>query len=86
MGRTEVHQPPSPTGMALVTVHAVVHISVGVGMVEVRGIIAAMALGALEDGVVVGVGMAGCAHPVGVAMVDREARVLGVVECRRCPA
>ena len=71
--------------MALVTVDAVVHIPVYVRVAEVSSVVAAMAARALEDRVVVRVRMAGRANAIGVAMVDRESRVLRVVERRTSP-
>ena len=66
--------------VALVAVDAVVHIPVHVRVVEVSGVVAAMTACALEYRVVVGINVAGSAHTVGVAMVDRELRVLRVIE------
>ena len=43
-------------------------------------LLSAMATGALEDGIVVRVGVAGGAHVVGIAVIGRERRVLRVVE------
>ena len=51
---------------------------------EISGIVAAMTARALEDRIVVRVGVACGANAVGVAVVRRELRVLGVVEgCAR---
>ena len=71
--------------MTLVTVDAVVHIPVYVRVAEVSGVVAAMAGRALENGVVIRIRMAGGANTVGVAMVDRESRVLRVIERRTSP-
>lgn len=71
--------------MALVTVDAVVHIPVHVIVVEVSGVVAAVAARALEYGVVAGIDVARGAHAVGVAMVDRELRVLRMVKRRARP-
>lgn len=71
--------------VALVTIDAVVDIARHLIVLEIVGIISAMASGALEDGVVIGVGVAGRAHAAGVAVSNRERRVLRVVECRPCP-
>lgn len=46
-------------GMTLVAINAVVDIAGDVVMIKVRGVVSAMACGALEDGVVIGIGMAG---------------------------
>ena len=54
-------------------------------MVEISGIIAAMAGRALEYRVIVRIRMARGANPVCVAMVDRELRVLRVIEGRTSP-
>ena len=71
--------------MALVAVDAVVHIPIHVLVVEVSGIVAAVATRALEYCVVAGINVAGSTHAVGVAMVDRELGVLRVIECRTGP-
>ena len=71
--------------MTLVAVDAVVHIPVYLVVVEVAGVVAAMAAGALEYRVVAGINVAGSANSVGVAMVDRELRVLRVIEGRTSP-
>ena len=68
---------------ALVTpiaVDAVVDIPVHVRVMEIRRVIAAMATGALEHGVVIRTGVAREANAVRAAVVDRERRVLRVVE------
>ena len=65
--------------MALVAVHAVVHIPVHVRMREIVGVIVAMAAGALKDQKVVQSGVAARAGPARVAMVDGE---LGVIRVR----
>jgi len=72
-------------GVALVAVDAVVHIPVHVRVVEVGGIIAAMALSALENGVVIRVGMARGANAVGIAVARGELRVQRMVKRRRRP-
>ena len=51
-------------------------------MLEVGGVVAAVAACALEYRVVIGINVTGSANAVGVAMVDRELRVLRVIE--RC--
>ena len=71
--------------MALVTVDAVVHIPVHVVVLEIIRVIAAMTSGALEDGVVVRIGVAGRAHIAGIAMAGRESCVLRVIEGRTRP-
>jgi len=71
--------------MALVTVNTVVHIPAHVRVAEVSGVVAAMAGRALKYGVVIRIRMARGADAVGIAMVDRESRVLRVIECRTSP-
>lgn len=71
--------------VALVTVNAVVHIPVYIRVVEVARVVAAMAGRALEYRVVVRIRMARGANAVGVAMVNRELGVLGVIERRTSP-
>ena len=73
-------------GVALVAIDAVVHIPVHLRVVEVRRVIATMALRALEDRVVVRICMASRAHAICVAVARRELRVLRMVERRRRPA
>jgi len=76
--------PTMTVAMALVAVHAVVHISVDALVVLVR-LRFRMAIGALENRVVIRIRMARCAHPIRVAMVDRERRVLRVIKRRIQP-
>jgi len=71
--------------VTLVAVDAVVDITRNVVVMEVVGVIAAMASSALENGVVVGVDMARRTHPTGVAMARRELRVLRMIEGRAGP-
>jgi len=71
--------------VALITVNAVVHIPVYIRVVEVISIVAAMAGRALEYRVVVRIRMACGADAIGVAMVNRELRVLRVIERRPSP-
>lgn len=71
--------------MALVTIDAVVDIARHLIVLEIVGIISTMASGALEDGVVIGIGVAGRAHAAGVTVSNREGCVLRVVECRPRP-
>jgi hypothetical protein len=56
--------------MALVTVDAVIYIPIYVRMLEVVGVVIAMAARALENRVVATVNVARRALAVGVAMVD----------------
>jgi len=72
--------------VTLVAVDAVVHIPVHVLVVEVSGVVASVAARALEYGVVAGINVAGGADAVGVAMVNRELRVLRMVERRARPS
>ena len=67
--------------MALVTVNAVVHVPVHVRVVEIVRVVIAMASRALENRVVTAVYVTRGALPVCVAVVDRESRVLRVIEC-----
>ena len=83
---TLVHYPTLATRVALVAVHAVVHVAVHLRVVEVVRIIPAVAASALEDGVIVRIRMARRAHAIGIAVIDGEARVLRVIERRRSPA
>ena len=71
--------------MALIAVDAVVDVPRHPLVLEVCRIVAAMAAGALEDRVVVGIDMAGLADAIGIAMVDGEPRVLTVVKSRTAP-
>jgi len=71
--------------VTLVAVNAVVDVSRHVRVTEVSGIVAAVAAGALEYGVIVGIDVARGANTVGIAMVNRESRVLRVIECRAGP-
>ena len=66
--------------MALVAVDAVVDISTDIVVMEVGGVIAAVAGGALEDGVVVRICVAGGANIVGSAMIGGEGRILRVIK------
>ena len=66
--------------MTLVTVDAVVHVPIDLRVLEVIRIVAAMAAGALEDRIVIRVGMARGANTVCIAMVNRELGVLRVIE------
>src|SRR5258708_4986121 len=71
--------------VALVTVNTVVHITVYIRVAEVVRVVAAMAGRALEYRVIVRICMARGANAVSVAMVDRELRVLRVIERRTSP-
>ena len=78
----------SPTltaAVALVAIHAVVNIPLDVVVVEIVRVPTAVATGALENRVVIRIDMAGRTHSIGVAMVDRELRVLRVIERRVQP-
>ena len=70
--------------MALVAVHAVVHIAFDALMVGVR-LRFRVAIRALENRIVVGIRMARRTHSIRAAMVDRELRVLRVIERRIQP-
>ena len=65
--------------MALVTIHAVVYVSAN-ALVILIGLALGVTVGALENGIVVRIDVAGRAHAVRVAVVDRELRVLRVIE------
>jgi hypothetical protein len=67
--------------MTLVTIHAVVYVSTHFGVAPIR-VVVAMATCALEDRVVVGVRVAGCADSVRVPVVHWE---VGMVERRSGP-
>ena len=70
--------------MTLVTVDAVVDIPVNLRMREILCVVATVAIRALEHRIVVRVRVARGANTVGVAVGDREARVLRVIEgCSR---
>lgn len=71
--------------MALIAVDAVVDIARDPVVVEVVGVVVAVASRALKDGVVVRVNVASRAHVVRAAMACRERRVLCVVEGRAGP-
>lgn len=71
--------------MTLVTVDAVVDIPRHVVVLEVVRVIAAMTSSALEDGVVIRIGVARRAHIAGVAVAGRERRVLCVVKGGAAP-
>lgn len=71
--------------MALVAINAVVDVSRYLIVLEVVGVVSAMASRALEHRVVIGVRMAGRADPVRVAVRRRELCVLRVIECRSGP-
>ena len=66
--------------MALVTIDTVVDIAADIRVLEIGWVIAAMASGALEDGIVVRIDMARGAHVIRVAMRGRELCVLRVIE------
>ena len=71
--------------MTLITVDAVVDVTRHPLVTEVGGVVAAMATGALEDRVVIGIYMARGTNIVRVSVTGRELRVLRVVECRTSP-
>ena len=71
--------------MTLVTVDAVVYVSVDIVVVEIGGVVTAVATRALEYRVVVRIRVARGANTIGVAMVDRELRVGRVRERRTSP-
>lgn len=62
--------------MTLVTIHTVVDIAADIGMIEVGSVISTVTPSALEDRVIAGVGVAGRADPIRVAVVDVEPRVI----------
>ena len=68
--------------MALVTVHAVVHIPTHIGVTKVVGIPASVTIRALEHGVVTRGGVAGCANAIRISVIHRE---VGVIESRARP-
>ena len=77
--------------MALITINAVVDIPADIRVVEIGRVIAAMASGALKDGVVVRISVTRGAHVIRIAVTRREPRVLRVIErgpgpCRRVVA
>ena len=65
--------------VTLITIHAVVDISVNAPVIGVS-LRLAMAVGALEDGIVIRVDVARGTHAVCIAVIHGEWRVLGVVE------
>ena len=71
--------------MTLVTVDAVVDIARHIVVLEVLRVIAAMTSSALEDGVVVRIGVARRAHIAGIAVAGREWRILRVVKAGAAP-
>jgi hypothetical protein len=62
--------------VACVAIHTVVHISADVWVIELSCVVATMAAGAGEHGVIRGISVAGSADPIGVAMVEREKCVI----------
>ena len=70
--------------MALVAVHAVVHISLYALMILV-GLRFRMAIGALENRVVIRICMTRRAHPIGIAVINGELRVLRMIKRRVQP-
>ena len=74
------------SGMALVAVHAVVHIPAHVRVPKIVGVVIAMAARALEYRVVTTINVAGGALAVGIAMGDGELGVVGMRERRAGPS
>jgi hypothetical protein len=77
--------PPGVTllvGMALITIHAVVHITADVRVAEIGRVPAAVALRALENQVVRRIDMARSAHPIGVPVIHGE---ISMIECCASP-
>jgi len=68
--------------VALVAVHAVINIATDVRVLEVVGVVVAMASGALEHAVVARIRVARRAHTVRVPVIRRE---IGVIERRPSP-
>lgn len=68
--------------MTLITVNAVVDIPRHIVVLEIVRVVIAVASGALEDGIVIGIDMARGTDIVRVAVTGRERRVLGVI--KRC--
>jgi len=66
--------------MALVAIDAVVDVSRHTLVMEVGGIVPAMASRTLENRIVVGIRVAGRAHIIGAAVIGGESRVLRVIE------
>lgn len=66
--------------MALIAVDAVVDVSRNIVVLEIVGVVSAVASRALKDGIVVRIGVACGAHVIRVAVVGRELCVLPVVE------
>jgi len=72
--------------VALVTIDAVVHVARYILVMKGRGVVAAVASRALEDGIVARIGVAGGAHAVRISVINRELRELGMVEGGAGPA
>ena len=70
------------TRVTLIAVHAVVNVAADTSVIAV-GLCLRVAVGALENGVVARIGVAGGAHPSGVAVVCREERVIERGACPR---
>ena len=77
--------PTLTAAMTLVAVHAVVHVALDALVVRIR-LRFRMAVRALENRVVIRVRVARRTDSIRVAVVDRELRVLGVIEGRVQPA
>ena len=69
----------------MIAIDAVVDIARDVVVLEILGVIVAVATRALEDGIVVRIDVARRAHAVGIPVIDRELRVLRVIECSPGP-
>ena len=71
--------------MALVAINAVIYVARDAIMIKIVGIVTTVTSGALEDGVIVRVDMAGGAYVVSTPMAGWERRVLRVIERRSGP-
>ena len=74
--------------MARVAVNAVIDVAADVRVLKIGGVIVPVASGALEDGIVAGIRMAGRADSIGVPVIDVEPRVIEgrAGPSRRCVA
>ena len=77
--------PALPVLVALVAINAVVDIARHLIVLEVVRVVSAVASGALEHRIVIGVRVAGGAHSARIAVSDGEGRVLRMVEGRASP-
>lgn len=71
--------------MAVIAIDAVVDIARDMVVLEVVGVITAVATRALKDGVVIRIDVAGRAHVIRATMIRRKGCVLRVVEARSGP-